>query len=252
MLLLIDIGNTRIKWTMSSGDTLDPPQAATHADWDNAECMRAFGALPRPDAVWVSNVGGERIGTIVRDCSRACWGLEPNFAQSTREAAGVRNAYTDVWKLGVDRWLSMIAVYAEYRCAVCIVSIGTAATFDAVDDGGQHLGGLIIPGPQLMVSSLLENTSGIAVRAASGSTGEDLFADNTLGAIQQGAVHAVAALAERMVERVSTRLGHPPQLVFTGGASSNVVPLIRCPHVVRADLVLRGLAILARSEGRSA
>ncbi|HEY8540435.1 MAG TPA: type III pantothenate kinase [Steroidobacteraceae bacterium] len=245
MLLLIDIGNTRIKWAMSNGDAIEPPQAAMHADWDNEECMRAFNALPRPAGVWVSNVGGERIGTIVRECARTCWGIEPHFVQSTREAAGVRNAYTDVWKLGVDRWLAMIAAYAEYRRAVCVVGIGTAATFDAVDAGGRHLGGLIVPGPRLMVSSLLENTSGIAVRAVSGSTGPDLFADNTLGAIEQGAVHAVAALAERMVDRMG-ELGHRPQLILTGGASAEVAPLIRRSHVVSADLVLRGLSILAQ------
>jgi type III pantothenate kinase len=246
MLLLIDIGNTRIKWTMSDGVALDPPQAALHADWDDAQCMRIFGSLPRPESVWVSNVGGERIAAMVREAVRACWGLEPQFVQSTREAAGLRNAYRDTWKLGVDRWLAMIAAYTEHRCAVCVVSIGTAVTFDGVADDGRHLGGLIVPGPQLMVGSLLENTSGIAVRAASGSTTSDVFADNTLGAIQQGAMHAVAALAERMVERMSAQLGHPPRLVLTGGASAEVAPLIRCPLIVTEDLVLRGLATLAR------
>jgi type III pantothenate kinase len=126
------------------------------------------------------------------------------------------------------------------------VNIGTAATIDGVDGSGRHLGGVIIPGPDLMVDSLLKNTNGIAPRAETGSIGVSVFADNTLGAIHQGARHAVAATAERAAEAMRTQLGEQPQLVLTGGASADVGRLIRVPHVVTPDLVLRGLAVLAR------
>jgi type III pantothenate kinase len=203
--------------------------------------------LPRPDRIFVSNVGGERIGTIVRAVAIARWGVEPTFVESSTAAAGVRNAYPDVWRLGVDRWLAMIGAYAIHRGAVCVVSIGTAATIDGVDATGRHLGGVIVPGPDLMVDSLLKNTSGIARRAETGSIGSDVFANNTLGAIHQGALNAVAALAERAVESMQARHGERPQLVLTGGASVDVGRLIRFPHVAIPDLVLRGLAVIAEN-----
>lgn len=245
MILLIDIGNTRIKWAALRDGELGPAQAAVHAQWSDTDCAQAFAALARPERVLVGNVGGERIARIVREGARSQWGLEPEFIQSSQTAAGVRNAYAEPWKLGVDRWLGMIGAFASQRGAVCVVSIGTAATFDAVDASGHHLGGLIVPGPNLMVSSLLSNTSEIARRTENGSIQSDVFADNTLGAIHQGALHALAALAERTVAAAQARLGEPPQLVLTGGAGAQVARLIGVAHVWMPDLVLRGLAALA-------
>lgn len=245
MLLLIDIGNTRIKWATLDRESLEAQQAVPHASWTLPECLAAFGALSRPKRVLVSNVGGERVASIVRDASVQCWGLEPEFIQSTSAAAGITNAYPEPAKLGVDRWLAMIGAYAEHRRALCVVSIGTAATIDGVDGSGRHLGGLIIPGPDLMVDSLLRNTSDIARRARNGAVGSGMFADNTLGAIHQGATQAVAALADRAVESMQARLGVQPLLILTGGASAEVSKLIRTPHTLTADLVLRGLIVMA-------
>jgi len=245
MTLLIDIGNTRIKWALLQDGELVQQQAAVHASWSAADCDAAFGALPRLSRVFVSNVGGERIEAIVREVAIARWGVRPTFVESSAEAAGVRNAYPEVWRLGVDRWLAMIGAYTMQRGAVCVVSIGTAATIDGVDASGRHLGGVIVPGPDLMVDSLLKNTSGIARRAETGSIGSGVFANNTLGAIHQGALNAVAALAERAVESMQAQTGERPQLVLTGGAGADVGRLIRFPHVLVPDLVLRGLAVIA-------
>lgn len=245
MFLLIDIGNTRIKWARLESGTLSHQQAAVHADWTDQACADAFAELPRPDRVLVSNVGGERVGALVRNVAQSRWALEPSFVQAAADAAGVRNAYPDVWRLGVDRWVAMIGAYALHRRSVCVVSIGTAATIDGVTANGQHLGGVIVPGPDLMMQSLLNNTSGIAQRAQSGSIGAGVFANNTLGAIHQGSLHAVAALVERIVESMRSQSQDEPQLVLTGGASAEVGRLIRFPHSAIPDLVLRGLAVLA-------
>jgi type III pantothenate kinase len=245
-MLLIDIGNTRIKWAALSGDEIKPQQAVAHAQWTIAECERAFSSLAQPDRILVSNVGGERVGNIVRDTARKLWALEPQFVQSSVAACGITNAYPEPSNLGVDRWLAMIGAHALHREPVCVVGVGTAATIDGVDARGQHLGGLIIPGPDLMVDSLLRNTSEIARRAQQGSIDAGLFANNTLGAIRQGSAHAVAALVERAMESMQARVGVRPTLILTGGASAGVGQLVRAPHILLPDLVLRGLAVLGR------
>jgi type III pantothenate kinase len=245
-MLLIDIGNTRIKWAVLSGEEINPQHAVAHALWTAAECESAFAALARPERILVSNVGGDRVGDIVRGAARKLWALEPQFIHSTVKAAGITNAYPEPSNLGVDRWLAMIGARAVHREPLCIVGVGTAATIDGVDASGQHLGGLIIPGPDLMVDTLLRNTSEIARRAKQGVIDEGLFANNTLGAIRQGSAHAVAALADRAMESMQARVGVRPTLILTGGASAEVARLIRFPHMLLPDLVLRGLAVLAR------
>jgi len=249
MLLLIDIGNSRIKWGTFEGEQLEPSQAMTHSEWSIESCSNAFASVGRPQRILVSNVGGERAGEVVTRVAQDRWQLAPQFIQSTTAAAGITNAYPQPANLGVDRWLAMIAAYASYRQAVCVVSVGTAATIDGVAADGQHLGGLIIPGPDLMVDSLLKNTSDIAQRAKQGTVGAGLFADNTLGAIRQGSAHAVAALVERAFVAMRERLQMTPRLVLTGGAAASVGALIQLDHTTLNDAVLRGLTVIARESG---
>jgi type III pantothenate kinase len=247
MALLIDIGNTRIKWARFEGGVLQPQSAAPHADWvveTLVETVLRRGN--RADRVLVSNVAGTRMAEVVRTAVAQTWQLEVEFVTSTPMAGGIRNAYPQPAKLGVDRWLAMIGAHALERGAVCIVSVGTAMTIDGVAADGGHLGGVIVPGPDLMVASLLKNTSDIAQRAQQGDANDGLFADNTLGAIRQGAEHALAALIERAVGVMRRALRETPQLLVTGGASDRVEKAIGLPYRAVPDLVLQGLAVLAR------
>lgn len=248
MILLFDIGNTRIKWATLDEGCLGPQSAEAYSDWDGTRFTEVVLApLSRPDRVLVSNVGGAKIGGLVRDAITQRWGVEPEFIGSTAAACGVRNAYREFANLGVDRWLCVIAAHALQPRLTCIVSVGTAMTIDGVDAAGVHLGGVIVPGPDLMVSSLLRNTSEIARRAEHGNASDTLFADNTLGAIRQGAVHALAALVERSVASMQAKAGESPSLLLTGGSAHAIGRLIHLQYELIPDLVLQGLARYATS-----
>ena len=247
MALLIDIGNTRIKWARLENGVLQPQSAAPHADWvvdTFVETVLRRGN--RADRVLVGNVAGTRMGEVVRSAVAQTWQLQAEFVTSTPIAGGIRNAYPQPAKLGVDRWLAMIGAHALEEGPVCVVSVGTAMTIDGVAADGRHLGGVIVPGPDLMVASLLKNTSDIAQRAKHGVTGDGLFADNTLGAIRQGAEHALAALIERAVGTMRRSLNEAPKLLVTGGATDRIEKAIGLPYRAVPDLVLQGLAVLAR------
>jgi type III pantothenate kinase len=178
----------------------------------------------------------------VRDAIERRWGVTAEFIVSTAAACGVRNAYPVPANLGVDRWLGVIAAHAMAKRVSCVVSVGTAMTIDGVDASGQHLGGVIVPGPALMVGSLLRNTSDIAQRAQHGVATDALFADNTLGAIHQGSAHALAALVERAVETMRHRANAAPFVLVTGGAAPVVEQGLHIEYQVVPDLVLHGLA----------
>lgn len=246
MILLIDIGNTRIKWARFEHGSLQPQSAAVHAAWTSETFVETI--LERSDAahrVLIGNVSGARMAELARTATLQAWKIEPEFIASTAAAGGVRNAYSQPAKLGVDRWLAVIGAHALERGPVCVVSAGTALTIDGVDAGGLHLGGVIVPGPDLMVSSLLQNTSDIAQRAQQGGATDALFADNTLGAICQGAEHALAALVERAVGNMRRQLNETPTLLLTGGASNRLEKSIALSYRTVPDLVLQGLAVLA-------
>src|SRR5512145_2557748 len=109
MALLIDIGNTRIKWARFEDGVLQPQSAAPHADWvveTLVETVLRRGT--RADRVLVSNVAGTRMAEVVRAAVAQTWQIEAEFVMSTPMAGGIRNAYPQPAKLGVDRWLAMI------------------------------------------------------------------------------------------------------------------------------------------------
>jgi type III pantothenate kinase len=243
MDLLIDIGNTRIKWAALDQQRLAQQHAEVYAEWDSAQIRtQMLNKLSKPERVLIANVGGERIGTLVADTVERACDVKAQFVHATASAAGVRSGYRDPGKLGVDRWLAVIAAYHLEHRAACVVSVGTAMTVDGVDATGQHLGGIIVPGPDLMTASLYRSTSDIAKRALDGSEGTELFSDNTQAAVYQGATHSLAALVERAAYDMQARFGEMPALLVTGGASSRITGALRVPFRLVPDLVLRGLA----------
>lgn len=251
MVLLIDIGNTRIKWARLASGGIGEQSAAVHANWTRDDFIeQILNSGPRAERVFIANVGGKRMGDLAQAAIAHAWLIEPRFVHSPAAQAGLRNAYPEPAKLGVDRWLGLLGARALEPRPLCVVGVGTAMTIDGLDASGQHLGGVIVPGPDLMVSSLLKNTSDIAQRAAGGQARDQLFADNTLGAIQQGAVQALAALVDRSLETLQKQLGEAPVLLLTGGASARIlgaihIPAGHAPGREIPDLVLRGLAVVA-------
>jgi type III pantothenate kinase len=246
MRLLLDIGNTRIKWAVQTDKGLDEQQAVVHAGLSVAQLgTQVFAPSGQVTQVLVSNVAGPAMAEQVRQATRDCWQLEPQFVVATASvsAAGrvLRNAYAEPAKLGSDRWLALLGARVLQPDAALVVSVGTAVTLDALSATGQHLGGMIVPGPDLMMSSLMHNTSDIAVRAQQGQHGNAFFADNTLGCVYQGSIHAVVALIEKAHARLQAQVG-PVRLVSTGGGAAQLQTHLSVPMQLLPDLVLRGLA----------
>src|SRR5262249_22322063 len=135
---------------------------------------------------------------------------------------------------------------------VCVVNVGTAMTIDLVDGGGRHFGGAIVPGPALMVNSLLTQTHGIRRRANGGRSGvTSLFARTTRTAIGQGALYAAAAVIDRAIEEAGPLVGPRPLVLLTGGGSPAIRPLIRNTAVSLPELVLHGLAVWSKRMPRN-
>lgn len=248
--LLVDIGNSRVKWAILERGRLGEQRAAAHAGWTSDDWRRSLFQAPAIDRVVAASVAGGAGVEGFRAAALQETGREATFVATARQAAGVRNAYSDPGLLGIDRWLAVIAAHREGQGACCVVDVGTAATIDAVTADGQHLGGFIVPGPQLMMRSLWRGTGELAAKtASSGPAAASLFADNTRDAIERGCCLAVAALIDRCVADVSVALGTTPALLMTGGAAGQVAPHVRTPGRVVPDLVLRGLTVLSAGTG---
>ena len=249
-ILLVDIGNTRAKWAVLRGTRLSAPKALAHRA-GRAGFAALVRAVPRDiERVVAVSVMGQRYERALAAAVRARFGVRIEFVRSARSAAGVRNAYRDVWRLGADRWVGVIAAHAlAGKRPALVASIGTALTIDAVTGEGQHLGGAIAAGPDTMISSLLSGTQGIRRRAkgsrAGGGRSRSLFAADTSSALDAGAAFAAAAFVDRACAEARAAFGARPVVLLTGGAAGALRPYIKSAVRLVPDLVLRGLAVLA-------
>jgi type III pantothenate kinase len=212
----------------------------------------------RFERVLVCSVAGVELERALRRAARRSGNPRPQYIRSTRRSAGVRNGYVQTWRLGADRWVAMLGARALHPGrALCVVDVGTALTLDLLDAHGRHRGGLLVPGPTLMVGSLLNNTAGIRQRAgperAQSSRrrrGAALFGRSTRAGLLAGSSIACAALIERAIGEARSALGRRPKLLLAGGGAMQVAPLLRVPYARAEQLVLEGLALLASLDSR--
>jgi type III pantothenate kinase len=245
--LLVDIGNTRVKWATLHGARQSRMQAAAHED--SGLALRALvREAPRDvSRVVVVSVVDEALSRVLDAAVRRRFGIAAEYIRSTRRAGGVTNSYRDTWRLGADRWVSAVGAHAlAPGRPVVIANVGTALTIDAVSVGGRHRGGAIIPGPAVMVESLLAGTHGIRRRAQGGEASvRSLFATDTASALAAGSRFAAAAFIDRAVAEAARKKPGRPVLFLTGGAAPMLKRHLASPFREMPDLVLRGLAVFA-------
>jgi type III pantothenate kinase len=247
--LLVDIGNTRIKWARLTGRRLGSRGVAAHAGWQPEDFQRRLLTRPHElSALLVASVAAPALTRSLATAAHRAGVPAPVVVTTVRQAGGVTVGYLEPWRLGVDRFVAAIGAHHLFPDrALCVIGVGTAMTVDLITAQGRHLGGAIIPAPGLMVDTLLSRTSGIRRRAYGGSSGagRGLFGRSTRAGIVQGSRYAAAATIERALEEARRHLKQTPLAVLTGGGARDVRALVRSPSRLVTDLVLRGLAVLA-------
>lgn len=235
--LLIDAGNTRIKWSLERDGEVAAQGSLAHRD--DPHWARHWTLRRQPARVLVGSVAGEGVDAALSAWCAAQGAPAPSFVAVRRECLGLRVGYERVERLGVDRFLALLGARGLIETAVCVADVGTAVTLDAVGEDGVHLGGLIAPGPDTMAASLAAGTARIDAQGA--GVPPSPFARDTGAAVRAGSGYAVAALIDRFADEAAARIGARATLLLTGGARFDVLPLLRNPGQDVPDLVLRGL-----------
>ncbi|NIR59288.1 MAG: type III pantothenate kinase [Gammaproteobacteria bacterium] len=249
MRLLLDVGNSRLKWAFIDGAALTHRGEALHAGSLFAPLVEeAWSDFPSPDTVLVSNVAGEDFASQLADYTRTTWGVTPELITPAAQAFGVTNAYTEPAQLGADRWAALVAAHHEPGGPACIVDCGSAVTIDALNADGGHLGGLILPGLSMMRQCLAERARGVAVRAG-GEGNVSLLARDTQDAVIGGTLYALVAALDRITADVVAELGGGAHRILTGGDAAQLLPLLQGRWQHEPDLVLKGLAVMSGGGG---
>jgi type III pantothenate kinase len=255
LMLIIDAGNSSSKWMLFDMSAQDRQQMSRgtcyYDEWDDDASMfdATWSQLDKPVHVLVSNVAGEEFAGNLSAWVSEHWDLQPDFVMAEQAAYGVSNAYVKPQQLGCDRWMALIAARHEYNNAVCIIDCGTAITVDVMDAQGRHLGGMLLPGLDMMQNWLLEDTH-IKLDTDDPTENKDnsLFATDTLSGIQSGTVYAVIAFVDRVAEDVISAMGKDIDIILGGGDAARLLPLLSTDCMHDPDLVLKGLMVIAESK----
>lgn len=242
MKLLIDLGNTRFKWASLNSGKFNYEGASTYQE-DSIETLleRACAKHKKISDIYIASVLSEQISASISQWNQANAKAKLHFAEVSAELDGLVNGYEQVDTLGIDRWMSLLAVKHRYKQTVCVIDCGTSITVDALSFSGTHFGGLIVPGVEMMQTALTVGTHGCELQKDQTESQSSLFAKNTHQAITKGCLYMALSFIERIQEEVLQELGSEVKFILTGGDAELLMPYLDSEYVHEPQLVLKGL-----------
>lgn len=240
MTLLLDAGNSRIKWGIrQDGAWLVRGVRPTQEVARLADDLAPFS----PRRAYLCCVAGAATRNALHNMlshrvERLLW------LTALAEAHGLRNHYQPPETLGADRYAALVAARRRQLGDCVVTSVGTALTVDALTAAGEFLGGVIAPGPDLMRDALLQGTAG--VREMGGQVVD--FPVDTGAAVAGGIALAQCGVVRGMRERLARHGGGRVTILLSGGARAELVKLLEPPVVEADDLVLEGLVWIAKEQ----
>lgn len=232
MIACLDAGNSRLKWGLADAVGW---QAQGALDWAEIqflpELVAGWPVLER--VLWASVAGEGKDAQVLQALADLPW----QRITTGLEAGGVSNSYQQPERLGVDRWCALIGARALLQEPCLVVTAGTATTIDSLDGAGRFVGGMILPGLEMMRTSLAQGTARLPL--ASGAHQD--FPRCTEDAIATGCLEAQVGA----IERAFRRLPQARLCLLSGGAAPALLPHLQLPVQVVDNLVLEGLRRLA-------
>lgn len=246
--MLIDVGNTRLKWAMYESANLNAqPIAHERVFLERVSELsgNSWIHLPEPKHVLACSVASQGIRNSI-DEQLEIWSTPAQWVTAKREQCGICNNYDHPVRLGADRWMALIGaqqrLHADNNSSPALVAmVGTAVTVDALDGQGNFLGGLIMPGHGIMLNALRTGTAGLHV-----PTGQvRAFPTNTNNALTTGGTYAITGAIERMAINLHQKTQQVPKIILTGGAAWKIKPYLTMPAVLIETLIFDGMMAVA-------
>lgn len=250
MILTVDIGNSRIKWALWQAEVIIARGVAAYqVDKLGGTFNHLFSAVcstnERPAKVYAVCVAGEQMQQALSDWVMQRWQQDVEYLKTEKQYQDVVNAYENPQNHGADRWAAVIAGHQCYPgSAVCVISAGTAITFDVVNKSGQHLGGYILPSYVTMHAALLSDTASIvsAIKTQFDKNHKKSIPDNTDDAVNEGLHRLLQAGIRELCQYVTESVDEPMQIIVTGGFAKTILSYPDMPPMHhKPDLVMQGL-----------
>jgi len=234
-VLLIDAGNSTLKWAVVDAGQWRAQGRSDYADWaglkaeltSDATCFIASVTDPAREAA---------MAALLNEA-----GLTAAWLKAEAGFGDLKNSYRDPQQLGVDRWMGLIGARQRTRDPVLVVSAGTAMTVDALAADGVFLGGVIVPGVKLMRQALQQRTARVADVAGEMRA----FPRTTADAVHSGILAALCGAIRQQYAQLAEAAGQLPRCLLTGGDAAMLLPYLNLPGELAPALILEGIHCVA-------
>ena len=253
----MDVGNTRIKYCLFDNEKSIESHSLVHNQRYKDVLKSGWTKMNKPDEVWVSNVAGEAAKNEILEYCVSHWGIQAHFVEVEKQFDGINNHYEHLEQMGVDRWLAVIGARNIFPDgAVIVVDAGTAVNIELLTGDNQYMGGVILPGMNLMYQALMGNTH-ISEAKLDKSALDNLamvpaIGQSTEQCVNAGVQYGLLGAVERTIRAMQAGLSEKTKLLITGSGAAWLYENLQGTLsndtddlVVESNLVLLGLARVA-------
>ena len=248
MILTVDIGNSRIKWASWQAEEIVARGVLAYEKTKKADSFdELFSKVERPSRVVSVCVAGDDMSQALSAWVKQHWRLDVEYLKTEKQFKNIINAYPDPAQHGADRWAALVAAHQCYPdTSLCVISAGTAITFDLIKKNGQHLGGYILPSYATMRTALMADT--VKVKSTANKyIDNNSLPDNTSDGVNQGLHLLLQAGIREICQLAKSKMEHPVQVILTGGFAKTILDYPDMSVMqYEPDLVMRGLYIIMK------
>ena len=248
MILTVDIGNSRIKWASWQADKIIARGVAAYTknrpsdNFDELFSEVDVSSKERPSRVLAVCVAEDEMAQALSGWVERHWKLDVEYLKTVKQYENIINAYDDPDQHGVDRWADVVAGHLSFPgFSVCVISAGTAITFDLINKDGRHLGGYILPSYATMHTALIADTANVEA-TFSMQFDKNSIPDNTNDAVNQGLHKFIQAGIREICQLAQNKMDKPMKIILTGGFAKTILDYPDMPAMQhKPDLVMQGL-----------
>ena len=244
-IIAIDIGNTETTVGIRNKDGWDSYRFTTRDANTSDELLALFNSTFNLDINKKNQIFGSIVCSVVPQVTNNMFQAVEKYLESPPIVVGpgiktgLKVNIDNPKELGPDRIANSVAGYKIAKSDVLIVDLGTATTFDVVNEKKEYLGGAIAPGIKISLDALTSKTA--SLKSVELDLPKKVVGKNTYEAIQSGLIYGHASMIDSMIEKLLQELGTVPKIILTGGLSKTIQPALNLSAVYEEDLTLIGL-----------
>ena len=238
MIVLFDVGNTNIHVSTVKEGVISP-QLRMHTDVTLTsnqihQYIKDYIGHDPVEGIAIASVVPRLTQPLV-ELSHDMYQVKPIILKSgIKTGLQIKTDYPQ--EVGADLICAAVAVLNEKD--TLIIDLGTAIKYIYVSNK-QMKGVIITPGVDISMRALVGSTA--LLPDIHIDIPKNVLGTNTIECMQSGVTYGVAAQIDGLIKDIENEVSKSLQIILTGGIAPLISNIVKTPHTLEKELVLKGL-----------